>query len=211
MTFPIHFARAAMAIAVPGAIAAPLAMVAAPAAASEASDMAKFRAHLSGVQSMTANFVQTDGRGRSSAGTLQLKKPGRVRFQYGSGDLLLVANGGKLNFVDYQVGQKSSWALNKTPLGVLLSSNPNLKGKAQIMPSKDPNVVVVRARDPNQFGTLILAFLRSPSAPGGLKLYGWTAIDGQNKKTTVKLSNQRYNVAVPEGAFTFREPKKARS
>ena len=208
MSFSIRFARAAMAIAVPGAIAAPLAIVAAPAAASEASDMAKFRAHLSSVQSMTANFVQTDGRGRSSAGTLQLKKPGRVRFQYGSGDLLLVANGGKLNFVDYQVGQKSSWALNKTPLGVLLSSNPNLKGKAQIMPSKDPNVVVVRARDPNQFGTLILAFLRSPSAPGGLKLYGWTAIDGQNKKTTVKLSNQRYNVAVPEGAFTFREPKK---
>ena len=210
MTFSIRFARAALAIAVPGAIAAPLAMVvaAAPAAAAEAADMAKFRAHLAGVQSMTANFVQTDGRGRSAAGTLQLKRPGRIRFQYGSGDLLLVANGGKLNFIDYQVGQKSSWALNKTPLGVLLSTNPDLKGRAKIVASKDPNVVVVRARDPAQFGTLILAFLRSPSAPGGLMLYGWTAIDGQNKKTTVKLSNQRYNVAVPEGAFTFAEPKK---
>jgi outer membrane lipoprotein-sorting protein len=170
--------------------------------------MAKFRAHLAGVQSMTANFVQTDGRGRSAAGTLQLKKPGRIRFQYGSGDLLLVANRGKLNFIDYQVGQKSSWALNKTPLGVLLSANPNLRGRAQVVASKDPNVVVVRARDPDQFGTLVLAFLRSPSAPGGLMLYGWTAIDGQNKKTTVKLSNQRYNVAVPEGAFSFTEPKK---
>jgi outer membrane lipoprotein-sorting protein len=97
----IRFARAALAIAVPGAIAAPLAMVAAaaPAAAAEAADMAKFRAHLAGVQSMTANFVQTDGRGRSAAGTLQLKRPGRIRFQYGSGDLLLVANGGKLNFI----------------------------------------------------------------------------------------------------------------
>jgi outer membrane lipoprotein-sorting protein len=213
MTFSIRFARAALAIAVPGAIAAPLAMVApaAPAAAaSEAADMAKFRAHLAGVQSMTANFVQTDGRGRSAAGTLQLKRPGRIRFQYGSGDLLLVANGGKLNFIDYQVGQKSSWALNKTPLGVLLSTNPDLKGRAKIVASKDPNVVVVRARDPAQFGTLILAFLRSPSAPGGLMLYGWTAIDGQNKKTTVKLSNQRYNVAVPEGAFSFTEPKKRR-
>jgi outer membrane lipoprotein-sorting protein len=212
MIFSIRFARAALAIAVPGAIAAPLAMVAAaaPAAAAEAADMAKFRAHLAGVQSMTANFVQTDGRGRSAAGTLQLKRPGRIRFQYGSGDLLLVANGGKLNFIDYQVGQKSSWALNKTPLGVLLSTNPDLKGRAKIVANKDPNVVVVRARDPAQFGTLILAFLRSPSAPGGLMLYGWTAIDGQNKKTTVKLSNQRYNVAVPEGAFSFTEPKKRR-
>jgi outer membrane lipoprotein-sorting protein len=206
MTFPIRFARTAFAIAAPVAIvAAPV-----PAAASEATDLAKFRSHLSGVQSMTANFVQTDGRGRSSAGTLQLKRPGRVRFQYGSGDLLLVANGRQLTFIDYQVGQKSSWPLAKTPLGVLLSPTPNLKGRAQVLPSKDPNVVVIRARDPAQFGTLVLAFLRSPSAPGGLMLYGWTAIDGQNKKTTVKLSNQRYNVAVPEGAFRYAEPKKRR-
>ena len=66
----------------------------------------------------------------------------------------------------------------------------------------------MKARDPAQFGSLVLAFLRSPSAPGGLMLYGWTAVDGQNKKTTVRLTNQRYNVAVPEGAFRYVEPKK---
>ena len=206
MNFPTQLARALMAIAAPVAIAA----VAVPAAASEASDLAKFRTHLSSVQSMTANFVQTDGRARSAAGTLQLKRPGRIRFEYGSGDLLLVANGRTLTFIDYQVGQKSSWPLSKTPLGVLLSGSPDLKGRAQIMPSNDPRVVVVRARDPSQFGTLVLAFMRSPSAPGGLMLYGWTAIDAQNKKTTVKLSNQRYNVAVAEGAFRYAEPKKKR-
>ena len=206
MKFPIRFARFALALAAPVAIvAAPV-----PAAASEATDLALFRNHLSGVQSMTANFVQTDGRQRSAAGTLQLKRPGRIRFQYGSGDLLLVANGGRLTFIDYQVGQKSSWALNRTPLGVLLSANPTLKSRAMIMPSHDPNVVVVRARDPSQFGTLVLAFLRSPSAPGGLMLYGWTAVDGQNKKTTVKLTNQRYNVAVADSAFRYAEPKKRR-
>ena len=47
-----------------------------------------------------------------------------------------------------------------------------------------------------------------PSAPGGLQLYGWTALDAQNKRTTVKLSNVRYNVAVGEGAFTFKDPVK---
>ena len=82
---------------------------------------------------MTANFVQTDARGRSAAGTLQLKKPGKVRFQYGSGDLLLVANGKSLTMIDYQVGQKSSWPLNRTPLGVLLSGSPDLKGRAQVV------------------------------------------------------------------------------
>jgi outer membrane lipoprotein-sorting protein len=139
-----------------------------------------------------------------------LKRPGRIRFQYGSGDLLLVGNGKSLTYLDYQVGQKSSWPLNKTPLGILLSANPDIKGNAKVVASVDPRTVVIRAKDRDQpeYGTLILAFLRSPSAPGGLMLYGWTAVDAQNKRTTVKLSNQRYNVAVPDSAFQYAEPKK---
>jgi len=206
MNFSTLFARALLSFAAPAAlIAAP-----GPAVAAESADLTLVQTHLKAVQSMTANFVQTDARGRSASGTLQLKRPGRIRFQYGAGDLLLVANGSRLTFVDYQVGQKSSWDLNKTPLGMLLSVNPILKDNARLVPSGDPRTIVVRAKDRNrpEYGTLILAFLRSPSAPGGLMLYGWTAVDAQNKRTTVKLTNQRYNVAVAEGAFTFAEPKK---
>ena len=181
-----------------------------PASAAESADMARLKAHLGAVRTMTANFTQTDARGRSAAGTLQLKRPGKVRFAYGSGDLLLVANGKTLTFIDYQVGQKSSWPLNRTPLGVLLSDSPNLKGRAQVIPTGDSRVVSVRARDPAQYGSINLVFLRNGSAPGGLQLYGWTAIDAQNKRTTIKLANQRYNVAVPESAFRFEEPKKRR-
>ncbi len=202
MRFSTHIARAL--------VPATLIALAAPAPAQQSADLARLGAHISAVQTMTANFVQTDQRNRSAAGKLQLKRPGRVRFEYGSGDLLLVANGRTLTFIDYQVGQKSSWPLNRTPLGVLLSGSPNLKGRAQIVPSKDPRIMVVRARDPAQYGSLLLAFLRSPSAPGGLQLHGWTAIDAQNKRTTVRLSNARYNVAVPDGAFTYAEPKRRR-
>ncbi len=201
MRFSIHLARAL----VPAAVA----LAAAPAAAQSA-DLDRLKAHISAVQTMSANFVQTDQRGRAAAGRLLLRRPGKVRFQYGSGDLLLVANGRTLTFIDYQVGQKSSWPLGRTPLGVLLSSSPNLKGRAQVVPSKDPRVLTIRARDPAQYGSIVLAFLRSPSAPGGLELHGWTAIDAQNKRTTVRLSNVRYNVAVPDSAFTFAEPKKRR-
>ena len=200
MTFPTKFARAF----VPAAI-----VVAAPvSAASDSADMAHLKAHISGVHTMTANFVQTDSRGRSSAGKMILERPGKVRFQYGSGDLLLVANGKTLTLIDYQVGQKSSWPLNRTPLGVLLSSSPDLKGRAKIVPSSSSNVVSVLARDPSQYGSLTLVFLRSGSAPGGLELYGWTAIDGQNRRTTVKLSDVHYNVAVSNDSFTYAEPKK---
>ncbi|MES2326570.1 MAG: outer membrane lipoprotein carrier protein LolA [Pseudomonadota bacterium] len=190
----------------------PVAMVAfaAPAVAAESPDLARLKAHLSSVQTMTADFTQTDAKGRTDTGTLQLKRPGRVRFEYRGGDLLLVANGSRLAFLDYQVGQKSSWPLSRTPLGPLLSGSPDFNGKAEILPSADSRVVVARAKNAGQYGQLTLAFLRNPAAPGGLQMYGWTAVDPQGHRTTVKLSDVRYNVAVPDSAFTYTEPKKKR-
>ena len=87
MTFSTTFARAML----PAAL-----VVAAPAQAADSPDLTRLKTHIGSVQTMTANFVQTDQRGRSAAGTLQLKRPGKVRFQYGSGDLLLVADGRNL-------------------------------------------------------------------------------------------------------------------
>ncbi len=187
----------------------PVALVATPiAAATPSPDLARLKAHLTGVQTMTANFTQTDAKGRSDSGTLQMKRPGRIRFEYNGGDVLLIANGKTLTFVDYSVGQKSSWPLGRTPLGPLLSNSPDFNGRAEIIPNPDNRIVVARAKSTGQYGQLTLAFLRNGSAPGGLQLYGWTAIDPQNHRTTVRLSNVRFNVAVPESAFTYAEPKK---
>ena len=202
MSFSTRLARAlipAVVIALP---------VAAHAKASP--DMALVKTHLQATDSMTANFSQTDSKGQVLSGTLQLKRPGRIRFEYSGGDVLLVANGKTLTFVDYSVGQKSSWPLSRTPLGPLLSASPDFNGKAEILPSNDSRVVVARAKSAGQYGQLTLAFLRNSSAPGGLQLYGWTAIDPQNHRTTVKLSNVRYNIAVPESAFSYTPPKKKR-
>ena len=205
MSFASNIARAFL----------PAAMViAAPAMAAAADELKAVESSLGATQSMTADFLQTDGKGRQMAGTLSLKRPGKIRFAYGAGvNMLLVADGKTLNFIDYEVGQKSSWPIAKSPLAVLLSPNPDLTRIARILPSDNEKVLVVRARDARrpEFGTLILAFLRDRSSPGGLKLAGWTAIDAQNKKTTVRLSNQRFNVAVPESAFSYAEPKRKKA
>ena len=203
MSFVSNFARAL----------APMAIVAAPAAALAApsGELAKVEAHLNAVSSMTANFTQTDAKGRSISGQLQLKRPGRIRFEYGAGaNMLLVSDGKTLTFLDYEVQQKSAWPIAKSPLSVLLSGNPDLKRIARVVPTNDKRILVVRARDSRrpEFGTLLLGFIRSPASPGGLLLQGWTAIDAQNKRTKVTLTNQRYNVAVAENAFTYREPTK---
>ena len=92
MSFSTKFARALLTTAI---------VAAAPAAAADSPDLARLKAHISAAQTMSADFIQTDARGRSAAGTMQLKRPGKVRFQYGSGDLLIIADGRNLNFLDY--------------------------------------------------------------------------------------------------------------
>jgi len=203
MTFAMKFARALVPVAV---IASPVAVQ-----AKLSPGLAEFEAHLNVVQTMTANFTQTDAKGQTLTGTLKLKKPGHIRFEYrGGANMLLVADGQKLTFIDYDVGQKNSWELDRTPLGILLQDHPDVSHAASVQPSSNPNVLVIQARDPKHpyIGSLVLAFIRDSSAPGGLMLYGWTAIDAQHKRTTVRLSDQRYNVPVSDNAFAYVEPKK---
>src|SRR5882762_2703133 len=60
-------------------IAAPVA-IAAPAPVS--GDLALVQQHLQSVETMIAAFSQTDRAGKVLTGTLTLKKPGKIRFQY---------------------------------------------------------------------------------------------------------------------------------
>ena len=182
----------------------------APLLAQAASPLAQVSAHLKTVDTMTANFTQTGRNGQTLDGKLTLKRPGKIRFQYGPGvPMLIVADGKSLTMVDYQVKQVSRWPIGNSPLSVLLDPSKNLGKVAKILPSDD-RVVLVQARDPGrpEFGTITLAFAKVASAPAGLMLTGWTTIDAQKNRSTVKLSNQRFNVPVAETAFRYFDPRK---
>ena len=194
---------------------APLAVLAlmAPALAQPVSpalaDLAAVQSHLRAVTTMTADFAQTDRSGKTLGGQLKLKRPGKIRFQYQPGvPILIVGDGNSLWFLDYQVGQKQRWPIGNSPLGVLLDSSKDLTRFARVLPISDPRVVFVEARDPRhpEYGTLTLAFARESEAPAGLRLQGWIALDGQNNRTTVRLSNQRFNVPIGDEAFRWRDP-----
>jgi len=195
------------------ALAAPLAIaaIAAPVAAAPGS-LAMVSAHLRSVDTMTASFTQTDRAGKSVGGQLTLKRPGRVRFQYEKGVPLLVVGDGKaLTMIDYQVRQVSRWPIGNSPLSVLLDPSKDLSRFARLLPTANDDQLLVEARDPKhpEFGTITIAFARSPSAPGGLMLQGWTVLDAQNNRSTVRLANQRFNVPVSDKAFRWTDPRPA--
>ena len=194
-------------------LAAPLtvATIAPAPVLAQATPLAQVSAHLKAVNTMTAAFTQTGRNGQPLDGQLTLKRPGKIRFQYGPGvPMLIVADGKSLTMVDYQVKQVSRWPIGNSPLSVLLDPNKNLAKIAKVLPSGDDRVVLLQARDPSrpEFGTITLAFAKVSSAPAGLMLTGWSTIDAQKNRSTVKLSNQRFNVPVAETAFRYVDPRK---
>lgn len=198
-----------IALALAAAPIAALSLVATPAAA-QSSDLAKVSEHLRGVETMTANFTQTDRAGKVLTGVLTLKRPGKVRFQYQKGvPLLIVGDGKALTMIDYQVKQVSRWPIGNSPLGVLLDPSKDLSRVAKVVPSTDDRILLVEARDPKhpEYGRITLAFARMASAPAGLMLQGWVALDAQNNRTTIRLTEQRYNVPVSDGAFRWNDPR----
>jgi outer membrane lipoprotein-sorting protein len=192
-------------------LAAPLAVVAPPIAAHAQDGLAQAQAHLRAVETMTASFTQTDRRGRTLSGTLTVKRPGRIRFDYGAANMLIVGDGRALNFIDYDVRQVQRWPINDSPLSVLLNPSQDLARYARVI-RDDDQVLMVEARDPRrrEFGTITLAFAKVASAPSGLILQGWNMIDAQNNRTSVRLSAQRFNQPVDDGLFTWRDPRRDR-
>lgn len=202
---------AALTLAVGAAV--PLAMIAAPPAAiAQSGDLDRAVAALRGISTMKANFTQTDRAGQTMAGELTLKRPGKIRFDYGkNAPMLVVSNGKSLYLVDYDVKQVERWPISNSPLGALLDPNRDVKRYGKLVPTSHSGVVSVEVRDPKrpEFGVITLIFQRDAASPGGLKLTHWVALDAQNNRTTVRLSNHRYGMSVADSAFTFSDPRKS--
>ena len=190
-------------------LVAPL-VPATPAVAQATGDLALVQRHLQSLTSMVADFSQTDRAGKVLTGTLTLKQPGKIRFQYQKGvPILIVGDGKALIFIDYSVRQVQRWPIRNSPLGVLLDPSRDLSRFAKLVPNPDPRVLSIEASDPRhpEYGRITLIFVRESGGPAGLTLQGWVALDSQGNRTTVRLTNPRFNVPVSDGTFRWSDPR----
>lgn len=197
----------AVAFAVPAVILAP----ATPVSAAQ-SQLGNAVEAIRGISTMKADFVQTDRQGRAVSGTMTLKRPGKIRFEYQKDvNMLIVSNGKSLTMVDYDVNQVQRWPIKDSPLGALLDPNRDIAKYGKLIPTGNPNVISVEVRDAKrpEYGVITMVFVRNGSAPGGWQLTNWVALDSQNNRTTVKLRNHKYGVAVSEKTFTYDDPRKS--
>lgn len=193
--------------------ALPAALAPAPLAAQQAtSDIDAVVNALRAISTMRADFSQTDRQGNVMSGVMTLKRPGKIRFDYGkNSDFLVISNGKSLYVVDYEVSQVERWPIKNSPLGALFDPERDVKRFGKLIPTGNRDVISVEVRDPKkpEFGMINLIFVRNASAPGGWQLTHWVALDAQNHRTRVQLTNQRYGLSVADNTFTFRDPRRS--
>lgn len=189
-------------------IAAALAMPVA--ALAQGSPLSQVQQHIRDLDTMTAQFTQTDHNGSSLTGELTLKRPGKVRFQYQNGVPLLVVGDGKaLTMIDYQVRQVTRLPIGSSPLAALLDPNKDISKIASVSSLSDGTTLIIDARDPKhlEHGTYRFSFSRTATAPAGLMLQGWSVVDPQGNRTVVQLRGQRFNMPVSDNVFKWVDPR----
>jgi outer membrane lipoprotein-sorting protein len=165
---------------------------------------------LRSIATMRADFIQTDRNGQRVSGVLTLKRPGRIRFQYESSvPMLIVGDGKALTLVDYEVRQVQRWPISNSPLGALLDPKRDVAKFGKLVSTGNPDIISVEVRDKGhpEYGMITLVFTKDASAPGGLELASWVALDAQNKRTTIRLANHQYGMPVPDSTFTWKDPR----
>lgn len=201
-------ASVALAAASPAAAAKPATPP--PAALSKADKalMDQAAAYLNGLKSAQARFSQTDPRGAVTGGTFYLQRPGKARFAYDAPtDLTVVADGVNVNVYDGKLKTFDQYPVKQTPLTMLLGTNVKFDQAVVVTGverTKDGFTVSIKDKKKQADGRLDLNFSTGPMA-----LTGWTVLDAQGLRTTVRLSGLKTGVALDSGLFVLRDPRPA--
>ena len=113
---------------------------------------------------------------------------------------MLVANGSTSTLIDYQVGQKSSWPLSRTPLECFSRTRQISRAALRLYRRQPQRRLGARSRSI----AIWFADARFPAEWLGARRAPALRMDGdrgQNRRTTVKLSDVRYNATVAQSAF----------
>ncbi|NND18888.1 MAG: outer membrane lipoprotein carrier protein LolA [Silicimonas sp.] len=160
--------------------------------------------YLNGIKTAKTDFTQVNDDGSLSTGTLFIKRPGRMRFEYNPPeDLLVMAGAGQVGIFDGKsnLNRAERYPLRRTPLNLILEKNVNLARRNMVVGHDfDGTATVVTAQDPEhpEYGSIQLKFTGNP-----IELRQWIIRDGQGATTTVILGELAKGSDLPSTLFNI--------
>lgn len=209
MDAKMTFTRRTLALTLAAAAVAGPALAQGPLSPADQALVDKAAAYLQGLTEARGRFVQTDAMGKTTQGTVYLKRPGRARFEYDApSGMVVVADGAAVTVADSRLMTFNRYPLGATPLSLFLARNIRLDRSIAITGvDRVPGGFVIVARDGARKtpGQLALTFSESPMA-----LTSWAVTDPQGRTTRVKLIGLERTSGLGKALFTPHDPRPRR-
>ena len=170
-------------------------------AAAEKLPLSAISKYLNDLKTAKGAFTQINEDGTISTGTIYIKRPGRMRFEYNPPETVLVVVGGGAVVIDDPKSNQppESYPLKRTPLSIILADRVDL-GRARMVTGHtfDGTATVVTAQDPDNpdYGNIELLFTGNP-----IELRQWVINEGSGITTTVVLGELRKGGALSNALF----------
>ncbi|WP_415401257.1 LolA family protein [Tateyamaria sp. SN3-11] len=164
-----------------------VALVTAQAAWADKLPLNSISTYLNGLKTAQGTFTQINDDGTISTGTIYIKRPGRMRFEYNAPDTaLVVASANAVYIADSKSNQPpETYPLKRTPLSLILARNVDLARAGMVTGHDyDGTATVVTAQDPEnpEYGNIQMKFTGDP-----VQLRQWVINDDGGGQTTVVL------------------------
>jgi outer membrane lipoprotein-sorting protein len=156
--------------------------------------------YFNGIRSLKARFVQSNPNGSVVQGTLYVRRPGRMRFEYDApSQLKIVADGRQVTMWDNATRDFGQWPIGWTAASFLVKDPLVLSGDLQVEKLERVNgmleATMSQARKPQE-GKVIVRLGENP-----LLLRGWTIIDNRGNRVTVSLSDMQTGLQLADSLF----------
>jgi outer membrane lipoprotein-sorting protein len=173
-----------------------------------AAQVERLNAYIRSIRTISGRFVQTTSNGNQQTGTFFWKRPDKLRIEYDTSPLLIVADGTNIAQIDKELETIDQIRISWTPYKFLLSRKFDLQKGADLVGverTKNASFVTVRDKDGDLDGDFTLIF-----AEPELKLLGWTWENAFDGEVRFILSDVEEGRKLSSRLFVIREEERRR-
>ena len=156
--------------------------------------------YVNSIRTLKTRFVQSNPNGSIAQGTLYVRRPGRMRFEYDPpSQLKIVADGFQVTMWDNTTKDFGQWPIGWTAASFLTKDPFVLSGDLRAEKLERVNglleMTASQVKRPQE-GKVIVRFSENPMA-----LRGWTVIDSRGGRVTVSLSDLQTGMQLADSLF----------
>lgn len=183
-----------------------LAFVSAASGAQAQTGVPEIENYINSIRTLQARFVQSNPNGSILQGTLYVRRPGRMRFQYDPpSQLKIVADGSQVTLWDPATHDFGQWPIGWTAASFLVKESLKLSGDLTVQALNRTadgliEATIVQTRKPQE-GKVVVRFAENP-----LAMRGWSIIDNRGNKVDVALTQVQTGMQLADSLFKYDGP-----